>query len=187
MVPADICCQLSCKRSACTINQHTMLILIAGLPGSGKTTVANAFAKKYGFAHFNADQIRRELGLWGSYRAEDKARVYDELFARTQHALARGETVVVDSTFYQAALRKRFEALAAKQGQKPLWVLAAAPDEILRQRVVVPRADSEANEAVLEKIKAQFEPLEPPFLTIDTSSGNAEKLAEIIYTYLKNG
>lgn len=164
-----------------------MLILIAGLPGSGKTTLANVFAKKYSFAHFNADQVRRELGLWGSYRTEDKARVYDDLLARTQNALARGEAVVVDSTFYQTALRNRFEALAENLGQKTLWVLATAPDETLRQRVASPRADSEANVAVLEKIKAQFEPLEPPFLTIDTSSGSAEKLAGGIYAYLKNG
>jgi predicted kinase len=164
-----------------------VLILIAGLPGSGKTSLATAFAKRYGASHFNSDQIRRELGLWGSYRDEDKAAVYNELLARTRRALASGETVVVDSTFYRASLRNPFELVAAQLGQKPLWVLATAPDEVLRQRVAKPRADSEANEAVLEKIKAEFEPLEPPFLTIDTSSGSAEELAEAIDKHIHHG
>lgn len=134
--------------------------------------------------HFNSDQIRREMGLWGKYRDEDKARVYEELLARTRGALATGDLVVVDSSFYRASLRKPFEALAEQNGQKPLWILAIAPLELLRGRVAEPRADSEANEAVLEKIMAQFEPMEPPFLTIDTSKGHPEDLIEMVGPFL---
>jgi len=164
-----------------------MLILIAGLPGSGKTSLATAFAKRYGASHFNSDQIRRELGLLGRYSNEDKAAVYNELLARTRQALTLGKPVVVDGSFYLASLRKTFELVAAQLAQKPLWVLATAPDEVLRKRVAKPRADSEANEAILEKIKLQFEPLEPPFLTIDTSSGSAEELAVAIFEQLHHG
>lgn len=164
-----------------------MLILIAGLPGSGKTSLASAFARRYGAAHFNSDQLRWQLGLWGSYSEDDKATVYNELLARTRQVLLGGETVVVDSTFYRASLRKPFEVLAAQLGQKPLWILATAPDEVLRSRVAKPRADSEANEEVLEKIKAEFETLEPPFLTIDTSSGSAEELAGRIFEHINHG
>ncbi len=164
-----------------------MLILIAGLPGTGKTTIAKAFAQKYGAVHFISDHIRRELGLWGSYRPEDKARVYEELFKRTRDALASGKTVVVDSTFYRAELRQPFVELAENQGVEIKWVLATAPEKILRQRVAAPRPDSEANEAVLEKIQAEFEPLEPPFLTIDTSNGSPDALADAIYHYLSHG
>ena len=164
-----------------------MLILIAGLPGTGKTTIAKAFAKKQGALHFNSDQIRRELGLWGSYRPEDKARVYKELFSRTKDALASGKTVVVDSTFYRAELRRPFVELAENQGVEIKWVLATAPEKTLRQRVSAPRPDSEANEAVLEKIQAEFEPLEQPFLTLDTSNGSPDALADAIYHYLSHG
>ena len=107
-----------------------MLILIAGLPGSGKTSLAKALAKNYGAVHFNSDQIRREMGLWGKYRDEDKARVYEELLARTRGALATGHLVVVDSSFYRASLRNPFEPLAEQNGQQPLWILAIAPLEL---------------------------------------------------------
>ncbi len=164
-----------------------MLILIAGLPGSGKTTIAKAFAKKYGAAHFNSDQLRRELGLWGSYRPEDKARVYEELLAQARNALSHGETVVVDSTFFRVALRKPFIELAENQGVAAKWVLATAPDKTLHERVAAPRSDSEAGEMVLEKIMTEFEPLEPPFLTVDTAAASPEAIAEAIHNFVRHG
>ena len=38
-----------------------MKILIMGLPGSGKTTLATALARELMCVHFNADQIRKEI------------------------------------------------------------------------------------------------------------------------------
>ncbi len=164
-----------------------MLILIAGLPGTGKTTIAKAFTNKYGAAHFNSDQMRRELGLWGSYRPEDKTRVYEELLARTGEALTAGKTVVVDSTFYRAKLREKFIELAENQGVKLKWILAIAPTETLLQRVTAPRPDSEANAAVLKKIQAEFEPLVQPHFTVDTSKSSPEAIADAIHSYIGHG
>jgi adenylylsulfate kinase len=41
-----------------------MKILICGLPGSGKTTLAEPFAKLIGAVHLNADAIRTEYNDW---------------------------------------------------------------------------------------------------------------------------
>lgn len=40
-----------------------MLIIVTGLPGTGKTTFAEAFAQKGHFIHLNSDLIREALGL----------------------------------------------------------------------------------------------------------------------------
>lgn len=164
-----------------------MLILIAGLPGTGKTTIAKAFAEKYGAVHFNSDQIRRELGLWGSYQPADKARVYDALLDRTKNALASGKTVVVDSTFFKKNLRETFLKLAENQGVETKWILASAPLETLQERVAAPRPDSEADEEVLEKIRSEFEPLEVPHLTVDTSKSSPEATADAIQAFVTHG
>ena len=41
-----------------------MKILIFGLPGSGKTTLAKPFAELIGAVHINADAVRKEYDDW---------------------------------------------------------------------------------------------------------------------------
>ena len=41
-----------------------MKILIFGLPGSGKTTLAKPFAELIGGVHLNADDVRKEYNDW---------------------------------------------------------------------------------------------------------------------------
>ena len=43
---------------------ETIKILIFGLPGSGKTTLANKLAKKIGALHLNADEVREKFQDW---------------------------------------------------------------------------------------------------------------------------
>lgn len=47
-------------------------ILIMGLPGSGKTTLAKMVAQKLRAVHFNADEIRHEINTHLSFSVEDR-------------------------------------------------------------------------------------------------------------------
>lgn len=143
-----------------------MLFLIAGLPGTGKTTIARAFAQRIGAIHLSSDALRQELGLMGHYTPEDKAKVYNEMLERVRISLNEGRTVVVDSTFYKASVRQPFAALAASYGIPVKWVEIKAKETTLRNRLNRTRPDSEANFEVYEKIRDQFEPLPEDRLVI---------------------
>jgi adenylylsulfate kinase len=49
-----------------------MKILIMGLPGAGKTTLAEALARELQCAHFNADEIRKEINKDLGFSVKDR-------------------------------------------------------------------------------------------------------------------
>lgn len=73
------------------------LIILCGIPGSGKTTYAQEYIKKYGGLHLSSDLIRKEL-----YGDESTQGNPSEVFALMQNraieALNNGMTVLYDAT-----------------------------------------------------------------------------------------
>lgn len=162
-----------------------MLLLITGLPGSGKTTLAREYAAKYDTLQINSDLIRQELGLMGQYHPEDKKRVYDALLRRTREALLEGRReVVVDSTFYKESIREPFRRLAADCAAQLLWVEVQAQEHTIRERLQTPRPDSEADFAVYEKIKAEYEPLQEPHLVLTSDEIPLDDMTAAIHQYV---
>jgi predicted kinase len=90
-----------------------MLILIRGLPGSGKTTLAKTFV---GYHHYESDDYF--YGPDGLYRY-DGARLADahcRCFDNTARALAAGDSCVVANTFVTVKELRPYMELARKLG-----------------------------------------------------------------------
>jgi len=146
-----------------------MLIIVIGLPGTGKTTFSRALSERIGALHLNTDIIRDSIGKRGQYDPGTKALVYEQMQRRCGEALATGQTVVVDGTFYQKEARDNFERVAREQQKAAYWIQLQADEDRIRERVARKRTYSEADFDVYLKIKSQFEPLQRECLYLTTN------------------
>jgi predicted kinase len=123
------------------------LILVGGLPGTGKSTVADGLADHLGAVVVSSDPLRKELaGLTpaepaaagygeGLYRAEHKAATYAAMRSRAAELLARGESVVLDASWTDAGERGQATALAAEAHAELTCLECRAPREITEPRI----------------------------------------------------
>lgn len=64
-----------------------MRILVMGLPGSGKTTLARVLAEKLGAAYFNADEVRKIFNDW-DFSRDGRLRQANRMFRLSTLALS---------------------------------------------------------------------------------------------------
>lgn len=92
----------------------TELVILRGLPGSGKSTTAR---KDYpGHLHYEPDYLYKDVS--GKYRFDSQIwdKVTDLVYTLTDLALARKEPVVVSDVFPKKADVARFQELAEYHG-----------------------------------------------------------------------
>lgn len=160
------------------------VIMITGLPGTGKSTFAKALANATGAKHLNTDIIRDAMGKRGQYDADTKAAIYAEMLRQTALLLESGATVIVDGTFYQKKLRQPYIALAKKYGAPIHWIEISAQEDTIRHRVKNRRDFSEADFDVYLKIKSQYETLDAPHLDLHSDQMHVPEMVEKVKAYL---
>jgi predicted kinase len=178
------------------------LVVVGGLPGSGKTTVAAAFAARIGAAHLNSDAVRKELAGErpqarlpaafdaGIYAPDLTEMTYRELLVRAERELRAGGSVVLDATFGRARDRRRAAALARAVGALRVEVECRLSSRLVRERLEArARARtsiSDAGWAVHVALRRRWEPFGAQALRIDTArplEKALERIAERAYPF----
>lgn len=117
------------------VESGNMLIAMAGLPGSGKSTVAGEVARALGCALFSVDPI--EAAMWRAGIGQDQptglaAYVVAEDLAREQ--LLIGHDAIVDAVNDVEAARDQWVALAARLSHPLAFVEVFCSDAEEHQR-----------------------------------------------------
>lgn len=161
--------------SACLAPRQPILLITHGLPGSGKSTFAQAALERMGAIRLRSDVERKRLfGLsaleesradQNIYSADATQRTYAHLLATARVLLCAGHTVIVDAAFLKQNEREMFRNLAEEMHATFAIASMLADDAILRTRILKRQAlsndASEANLDVLTKLQAVQEPLTP--------------------------
>jgi len=83
-------------------------ILIFGLPGSGKTTLAKPFAELLGGVHINADAVRKEYDDW-DFTPEGRMRQAHRMRHLSDGVVMAGKIAVADFVCPTEAARLEFD------------------------------------------------------------------------------
>lgn len=130
------------------------LMVVAGLSGTGKTTVARRLAPDAGgvcgAVVLRSDVIRKTLHGRDplqrlpaeAYTQEASRRTYDAMLQRAGSLLRNGATVILDAVFGQEAEREAAEALAHRSEASFLGIWLEAPLELLVARIEGRRKDA---------------------------------------------
>jgi len=130
------------------IDAAPAIIVVFGLSGSGKSTVARALQNRFGFAIINSDRTRKRLtSIPATRHAGDayKAGIYADSITESTYAamlddaqrLIRDATgVILDATFQDPTHRKAALDLAARVKAPILFVECRADDAEIRRRLL---------------------------------------------------
>ncbi len=165
------------------------LVLVGGLPGTGKSTIADHLADHFGLVLLSSDRIRKELaGLdpstragaeyqTGLYAPEMTERVYRALLERAEASLSRGESVVLDASWTREPDRCRARDLAAATASDLVALECVAPAAVTaeRRRSRGPTA-SDADEEVAREMAGDADPW-PEATHLPTGDAEANSLA----------
>ena len=158
-----------------------MLIMVCGLPGTGKTTLAKAVAERIGAVHISSDTVRMKMLKERTYSEEEKERVYDFMLEEAEKELRKGKKVVLDATFYRKKLREKARETA---GSGFFIVECVTHENLLKERIFSRKeSESEADFEVYKKVKTEFEPVEEEHLAVDTSMA-LERQVELVEKYI---
>lgn len=152
-----------------------LLLVVGGLIGSGKSTVAAALGDTLTAPIVATDRTRKHwLGVpptaqvreseWsGAYSPEMSARIYGEVLRRASSVLGSGRPVIIDGSFRSREQRSRARLLAQELGVPFLFVECRATPEDCRARLRR-RAEqahvSDARVELFDEFVRRFEPID---------------------------
>jgi predicted kinase len=168
------------------------VVMICGLSGSGKSSLARALARRLGAAVINSDVVRKGLAGTSHRRSQDSYgggiyaapmtdRTYRKMTEEAERHLAAGEGVILDATFQKTAQRSAVFEMAARNGAPVAIVYCHTREELIRERLRRRAAEgrdvSDGDWQIYLKQKELFEPLTEtalPRLALDTEPPVAE-------------
>ena len=169
------------------------LILMSGLSGSGKSTVAQNIARNIGAIQIRSDAVRKHLagipldesGTDKIYTAQMTHKTYDRLLELGIMLAKEGYKVILDAKYDRFALRQPVISQAQNNNIPLKIVYCTAPVSILRDRLNQRQDISDAGADLIASQQANaedFTTAEQAYVnTLDTSQNNwQEKLNDII-------
>jgi predicted kinase len=184
------------SRSPAVADRHqadgrVRLVLVGGLPGTGKSTVSAALSCRYGWPVLRSDVIRKRLSGRGAepgparpgggiYRPAWTAATYAALLEEAECHLRQGQSVILDATWTDPVYRSAAARMARATGAELVPLSCEAPETVTLRRLAARSAAghdrSDATPAAYRYLADRLEPWADA-IRLDTTNPLADTLA----------
>jgi predicted kinase len=151
------------------------IIVVSGLPGTGKTYFCRRLAERLPFLILESDALRKQLFPKPTYSAEESASLFKAIYQLIGDLLKKGIPLILDATNLEERHRERIYNIAEGARARLILVSVRAPDSLVQKRLKKRTENknvddnSEANWAVYLKMKPTVDKIHRKHFSADTS------------------
>ncbi len=162
------------------------LLMLSGLPGTGKSTQAKKLAEKLSATIVESDAVRRLLFANPAFTDVESSYVFQVAYLVIERVLMKGVPVILDATNRLERHRQQVYAIAEKCKADLHIVLVDAPKEVVRERLerrlkkpgIKPQAV--ADWKVYVRMRQDTERIDRPHLFINTAKEPEAAVEKIV-------
>jgi predicted kinase len=151
------------------------IIIVSGLPGTGKSYFCRRLAERLPFLILESDALRKQLSPKPTYSTEESAVLFHAIYRLIEDLLKKGVPLILDATNLEERHRERIYNIAEKTDAKLILVSVKAPPELVKKRLKKRvesknvHNNSDADWAIYQKMKPVVEKIGRNHFSVDTS------------------
>ena len=162
------------------------LIVVSGLPGTGKSYFCNKLAERLSFIILESDALRKTLFLSPTYSLPESSRLFQAIHRLIQDLLKKGTPAILDATNLSERHREHLYHIVDQLEAKLILVRVEAPPDVVYQRLKARSAGtdedshSDADWTVFQKMQPMAQKIRRNHYAVDTSRDITPVLDKIV-------
>ena len=140
------------------------ILITAGFPGSGKSTLSKEIADKLGFIHLIGDKIRKNISNGApTHSHQETIEVLSVLDQAAIESLDKGKSVICDMNYIKQEGRARYYDMAKNHNATAVTLWFDCPLEVAleRNKKRSPQTDAYYNDTPAEAVQRMYHFREP--------------------------
>jgi predicted kinase len=162
------------------------LVVVSGLPGSGKSYFCRRLVSHHPIARLESDALRKALFGQPTHSPEESHRLFAACHYVLDQLLGAGIPALLDATNLREVHRRQLYAIADRHGAKLVLVHVRAPAAVVEERLAArarctdPEDLSDAGPEVYQRMRNLTQPIRQPHIVVDTSADIEPALAAVL-------
>ena len=162
------------------------LLMLAGLPGVGKSTFARQVVSRVPLLVLESDRLRKILVDAPQYTPDEHSRAFRACHRLIHEFLTRGYPVLFDATNLTERNRRPVYGIAKKLGVPMAVAVVTAPEDVVRTRLGDREAGldrdtwSDAGWEIYSRMAPAWVPVKRPHIVVDTSKDTGPAVQRVV-------